>query len=277
MAAAMIGLAAENLRRVMPIPVRPLVLAWLSAVSAIAATPPDLARALAQLQQQQTYSWEVINADPGPQAQQLKTRRGRVTMVQQNTSPHLHGQIDRNGDTLIEREWADGVKLTTIILADGTTATQTPEGWMTTQEILAALGTEQVKSRGNSPRLTWLRRADRPEISRPDQELVPLINSAGEFTALAESYTAKGRVYPNAAPGTKPEDAGPGIDVELTLNLSRGLVRDYEVKVVSTRAITRARVQVPISDQRIVIITYLPVRKIVIPEEARLKLNAAKG
>jgi hypothetical protein len=57
--------------------------------------------------------------------------------------------------------------------------------------------------------------------------------------------------------------------------LSSGLIRDYEVKVDSTRTVTRARVRVPISEQRIVIITYLPIRKIDIPEEAREKLKEA--
>jgi hypothetical protein len=261
----------------MAVSLRNFLLACLSALSAQAAPPPDLVRALEQLRNQKTYSWEVINADPGPQTQQLKTRRGKVTMIQQNTSPHIRGQIDRNGDTLIEREWTDGVKLDTIITADGTTVTLTPEGWMTQNEILSSLGEERVKSRDNSPRLTWLRRADRPDLSRPDEDLLPMMNSAGEFMVAGDTYVAKGRVYPNAPPGTKPEDAGPGVDIELTINLSRGMIRDYEVKVESTRAVTRARVQVPISDQRIVILTYLPVRRIAIPEEARLKLNAAKG
>jgi hypothetical protein len=261
----------------MPAHVRLLFVASLLVTAAAAATPPELTRALEFLHNQKSFSWEVINADPGPQAQQLKTRRGSIMVTQQNTSPHIRGSIDRNGDTRIEREWSDGLKLDTIIMADGRTLTNTPDGWMTPQDILAALGQARVKLSENSPRVIWLRRADRPEINRPDAELAPLLKTAGEFTVQGESYVAQARVYPNQPPNTKPEDAGPGVDVALTINLSKGLIRDYEVKVETTRAVTRARVQIPISDQRIVIVTYLPIRKVEIPEEAQAKLATMKG
>src|SRR5205085_3775846 len=138
-------------------------------------------------------------------------------------------------------------------------------------------GKARVKLSENSPRVTWLRRADRPEIIRPDAELAPLLMTAGDFTINDGAYVAKARIHPNLPPNTKPEDAGPGVDVALTINLSKGLIRDYEVKVETTRAITRARVQIPISEQRIVILTYLPVRKIEIPEEAQAKLATLTG
>lgn len=215
----------------------------------------------------------MINADPGPVAQNLKTRRGQVTMVQQNMSPHVRGHIDRQGDTLIEREWPDGLRLDTVIAANGTTLTNTPEGWMTNQEILDALAQEQTTRKGITPRLIWLRRADRPDLNRPDQELAPLLSSATQVETGASSYTVKGRV----GAGGGPAEGGPSIEVSVTLNLSSGLIRDYEVRVDSTRAVTRARVQVPVSDQRIVILTYLPVRQIDIPEEVREKLKAMAG
>src|SRR3954463_3530267 len=75
------------------------IMALLVGSTAIAcATPPTaLASALEYLRDQKTYSWEIINGDPGPVAQQFETRRGTVTTVQQNTLPNLKGQIDRAG------------------------------------------------------------------------------------------------------------------------------------------------------------------------------------
>jgi hypothetical protein len=254
--------------------IRLLLFGWALLLDAPAAPPPPLIQALQYLQQQKSYSWEMINADPGPVAQQLQTRRGKVTMVQQNTSPHIRGKIDRNGDTLIEREWSDGLRLDTIIKADGATVTKTPEGWMTNQDILTALAEERINANAASPRLIWLRRADRPDIRRPDQELVPMLNSSGSFEVNDDTYVTKGRLRQGGS-GGNPEDAGPPIDVTLTINLRNGMVRDYEVQVDATRAITRARVPVSISDQRIVILTYLPISRIEIPEDAREKLKLA--
>src|SRR5688572_9083413 len=107
-----------------------VILSGVATTTALAAAPPAVSRSLEYLRAQKSYSWEVINADPGPQAQQLKTRRGKATIVQQNLSPHVKGTIDRNGDTLIQREWSDGVRLDTIITADGAMVTNTPDGWM---------------------------------------------------------------------------------------------------------------------------------------------------
>ena len=58
--------------------------------------------------------------------------------------------------------------------------------------------------------------------------------------------------------------------------MSGGIIRDYEVKIEGTRSVSGARIQLPVSDQRIVILTYLPV-KIDIPDEAREKLAASRA
>jgi hypothetical protein len=54
-------------------------------------------------------------------------------------------------------------------------------------------------------------------------------------------------------------------------------VRDYEVKIEGTRRATRARIAVPITEQRIVIVTYVPVGRIDIPAEALAKLEIARA
>ncbi|MBI4626690.1 MAG: hypothetical protein HY736_26155 [Verrucomicrobia bacterium] len=253
---------------------RLLCLALASAPVAAAAPPPALAKALEFLRDQKSYSWEVINADPGPVAQQLETRRGTITTVQQNLSPHLKGSIDLNGDTLIQREWSDGLRLDTVITADGGMITKTPEGWMTNQEILTAQAEERMGGGGPTPRFLWLRRADRPDVRRPDQELVPFLKSTGDFFVSGDSYVVQRRIRPEGSSKSAAEDAAPASEVAVTMNLRSGLIRDYEVKIEGTRAVTRARVQVPVSDQRIVILTYLPVSKIPLPDEAREKLRA---
>ncbi len=159
--------------------VRFLFVALALAASLRAAPPTALATALEHLRDQKSYSWEVINADPGPVAQQFETRRGSVLSVQQSTSPNLKGQLDRNGDMLIRREWSDGLRLETIIAADGSMITKTPEGWLTDREILTAQAEERLRGQAPTPRYNWLRRADRPDIRRPDQELVPFLKSSG--------------------------------------------------------------------------------------------------
>ena len=53
-----------------------------------------LATALERLREQKSYSWEMINGDPGPVAQKIETKRGNVTLVQQNISPHIVGRVD---------------------------------------------------------------------------------------------------------------------------------------------------------------------------------------
>lgn len=242
---------------------------------ALAAPPPGLFNALQRLRDQKSYSWEVINADPGPVAQQFETRRGTVTTVQQNISPHVKGCIDRNGDMLIEREWSDGVRLETVIATDGTMITNTPEGWMTEREVLNAIAEERVRG-GMSPRHRWLRRADRPEIRRPDQELVPFLKSEANFEASGNSYVVRGRIRTDGSMASEEDDGQTNAYVVVTMNVQGGVVRDYEVKVDSTRRMARARIQIPVSDQRIVIITYLPTTKLSLSDDALQKLKGAK-
>jgi hypothetical protein len=241
-----------------------------------AAPPPALVSALEYLRDQKSYSWEVINSDPGPVAQQFETRRGTVTSVQRSMSPNVKGQIDRNGDVLIRREWPDGLKLDTLITADGAVVTNTPEGWLNDREILTAQAEERLRGKAPTARYLWLRRADRPDLRRPDQELAPFLKSSGEFETLADSYIAK--IRSRAGDPTKPnEDASePGTNVTVTMNLRGGIIRDYEVKLEGTRRETRARIAIPVSDQRIVVLTYVPVSRIDIPPEAREKLKAAR-
>lgn len=246
--------------------------------AAVAAPPSGLTYALERLRDQKSYSWEMINADPGPVAQQFETRRGTVMTVQQNISPHLKGRLDRSGNMLIEREWSDGVRLETYIAADGTMITNTPDGWMTDREILSALAEERVRG-GVSPRHRWLRRADRPEIRRPDQELVPFLKSNSEFEASGDSYVVRGRIHTDGtvtSSASAADDSQASAFVVVTMNVRDGVVRDYEVKIDATRRVPRARVQVPVSDQRIVIISYLPVTRLDLPPEAQQKLEAAR-
>lgn len=257
--------------------VRLLAALLLTSAPGAATPPPALASALENLREQRSYSWEVINADPGPVAQQFETRRGTITTVQQNTAPNVKGQIDRHGDMLIRREWADGLRLDTIITADGLMVTLTPEGWMTDREILTAQADERLRAQTPTVRSQWLRRADRPDIRRPDQELVPFLRSNGEFEATGDGYIA--RIRSRAGDPAKPneDEAEPATDVTVTMNLRGGVIRDYEVKIQGTRRATRARIAIPVSEQRIVIVTYLPVTRIDIPPEAREKLEAARS
>jgi hypothetical protein len=246
----------------------------LTATFAAAVPPAALVAALEYLRDQKSYSWETINGDPGPVTQQLETRRGTITTVQQNMAPNTKGQIDRNGDTLLKREWSDGLRLDTIITKDGTSVTKTPEGWMTEKEILTAQAEESLRAQSASPRYIWLRRADRPEVRRPDQELSPFLKSTGEFQVNGSTYIAHLRMNSSGAPATG-EDGEPTTNVTVTMNLRGGNIRDYEIKTEGTRR-TRGRIAVPVSDQRIVIITYVPVSRIDIPPEARQKLEAAR-
>jgi hypothetical protein len=253
-----------------------LFILFLACTTVVMAAPPSaLASALEYLRDQKSYSWEVINGDPGPVAQQFRTRRGTVTTVQQSLAPNIKGQVDRNGNMLIEREWSDGLKLETIITKDGAMITKTPEGWLTDREILTAQADERLRGQAPTARYLWLRRADRPDIRRPDQELVPFLKSNAEFEALADSYVTK--IRSRAGDPAKPneDDAEPGTNVTVTMNLRGGMIRDYEVKLEGTRRATRARIAVPVTEQRIVILTYVPVSRIDIPYEAREKLEGA--
>lgn len=262
--------------RAFPVNLRLPVVALLLLASARGAPPAPLASAIEYLRDQKSYSWEVINADPGPVAQQFETRRGTVTTVQQNLSPNVKGTIDRQGDMLIQREWADGLRLDTIITTDGAMVTRTPEGWMTDREILTAQAEERMSGKGATPRAVWLRRADRPDIRRPDQELTPLLKTAATFSGGGDSYRVTAEIPAPGAGSSSGEASAPPTRVSITMNLRGGLIRDYEVKIEATRAVTRARVQVPVSDQRIVVVKYLPVTRIDIPSEAAAKLRAGK-
>ena len=241
------------------------------------ATPPaGLASALEYLRDQKSYSWEVINGDPGPVAQQLQTRRGTVTTVQQNLSPNIKGQLDREGNMLIKREWADGLVLETIVAAGGTMVTRTPEGWLTEREILTAQAEERLRGKAPTPRYQWLRRADRPDIRRPDQELVPFLKSNSEFEFTGDSYVAQLRSRAGDPARPNDDDAEPGTNVKVTMNLRGGMIRDYEVQIEATQRATRARISIPVSEQRIVILTYVPITRVEIPSEAAEKIVASK-
>lgn len=242
-----------------------------------AAPPPGLAAALEYLRDQRSYSWETINSDPGPVAQEVETRRGKFTTVQQNFTPNLKGKLARNGDMLIEREWADGLKLTTIVAADGAMVTLTPEGWMSDREILTAQAEERLGNRAPTARALWLRRADRPDVRRPDQELVPFLKSNLPVESNGDSYVVSLRSRNGDPAQPSDNESEPAVDVVVTMNVRHGMIRDYEVKVASTRRITRARLPIAVSDQRIAILTYLPVSRIDIPAEAEAKLRAARG
>lgn len=250
-----------------------LCLGLLAAATTVpAAPPPALASALEFLRDQKSYSWETINADPGPVKRELETRRGTITTVQQNLAPNVKGSVDRSGNTLIKREWSDGLQLDTIVMANGGMVTKTPEGWMTNREILTALAEERISGNTLTPRQTWLRRADRPGVRRPDEELVPFLSSGGRFEAEGDSYVAKGRVRADGAPSSGAGDEAPTLEVMVTMRVRNGIIRDYEISLTGTRPVTRARIQLPVSEQRIVILTYLPINRINIPEEAKAKL-----
>lgn len=258
-------------------PCRLTVVFFALVLGAPAAPPRALATALERLRDQKSYSWEVINADPGPVVSQVETRRGTITDVRQNISPHIKGAIDRRGDTLLRREWSDGLTLETVIAADGAMVTRTPEGWMTDREILSALAEERLQARTATPRARWLRRADRPDVQRPDQELASLLKTNAPFEQAGDSYTVRAWLRPDGTLSADPDEGQPAAIITLTLNLAGGMLRDYEVKLEATaRTNAHARVRIPISDQRIVIITYLPLSRIDIPDEAREKLKAAK-
>lgn len=242
----------------------------LLACSAIAAPPAALVAALEHLRDQKSYSWEIINADPGPVAHEFQTRRGKVTTVRQSTAPHVRGTIDRSGNMLVQREWADGLQLDTIIMADGTTITRTPEGWMTEREILTHLSEERLKDAGLTSRLVWLRRSDRPDLRRPDEELVPLLKSAAEFDVVGDTYTAQGKSGGD-------DSSQPVFNVTIAMNVNGGVIRDYEVEIEGLSRASRFSSPVTLSEQRIVVITYVPVTRIDIPPEAREKLRAAKS
>ncbi|MBL9186840.1 MAG: hypothetical protein JNK23_05130 [Opitutaceae bacterium] len=255
---------------------RHLALAVCALPCLLASPPAALVSALEHLRDQKSFRWEVINSDPGPVSHQFETRRGTVTTVVQSNAPNMKGVLDRNGDMLIQREWPDGLRLDSVIAADGTIVTKTPEGWLTDREILTAQAEERMRGQTPTPRFQWLRRADRPDVRRPDLELAPLLKSTHTFESTGDGYVV--RIRSRSGDPAKPndDDSEPATTVTVTMNLRAGVIRDYEVKLEGISRVTRARVPLPVSDQRIVILTYLPVTRIDIPEEAREKLKAAR-
>jgi hypothetical protein len=235
--------------------------------------PPALAAAVQQLQVARSYSWEVINADPGPVAQSTETRRGRVTFVQQNTAPHVKGSVTSNGDILLNRDWSDGLRLDTLATADGQIVTNTPEGWMTGHEILSAIAEEKITSDTPSLRYQWLRRADRPDTRRPDEELPVAVKAASEFEVNGDTYVAHIRF----GEGARERSGLAALEVTVTINLRSGVVRDYQMTVSGSRTVARVGMQLPVNDDRFVILTYVPVRKLDVPDEAWVKLKPAKS
>jgi hypothetical protein len=256
---------------------RPLsVLALLSVISAAvapAAQPPELAMAMQNLRDQRSYSWEVINGDPGPVAQSQTTRRGTVTSIQQSTSPHVKGRVTSSGEMLLECDWPDGLRMTTFVSTEGVTVTQTPEGWMTNQEVLDAIADERARTNQVTDRLVWLRRADRPDIRRPDQDLEPFIKGGNVSEIAGDSYVARLRVRPDGWVIAANDDSQPAFDVTFTLNIRLGVLRSYEVKIEGARNYARAGIQLPVNDDRIVVLTYVPVTRLDVPDEAREKLK----
>lgn len=253
---------------------RSVTLAVILALFLIMATgraeiPSALASAVQELRAQRSYSWEVINADPGPVAQSTETRRGRVTTVQQNLAPHIKGSLASSGDILLKRDWPDGLQLDSLVTASGQVVTLTPDGWMTNQEILSEIAAERINATGPSDRLLWLRRADRPDTRRPDEELLAAVRAAEEFEANGDNYTARIRIGEN----TRERNGLNALTVTLSVNLRGGVVRDYQLTVQGSRAIARVGVDVPVSDDRFVVLTYLPVSKLDVPDEAWTKLK----
>lgn len=248
-----------------------LTLPWV----AQAAPPAPLALAIEQLRDQKSYSWEIINLDPGPVAQDVKTRRGTVTTVTVSTAPNVKGRVDLNGDLLLVREWSDGLRLETFVPAKGTMLTKTPEGWLTNQEILTAQAEERMKEDGATPRAIWLRRADRPDVRRPDEELVPLLKSGMKFEEVAaDMYVGKGVIRTGSPTAVDEEDAAPAYELTITLYLRGGVVRNYDVSLEGTRRVGRSRIAV--SDSRSVVLTYVPIARVDVPAEVRARAKNSK-
>lgn len=255
-----------------------LLLAAALALAGRAAPPPPLARALEQLARTTSYSWEMINLDPGPVPLNFETRRGTVKTVLTSATPDMKGSLDMAGDVLLQRQWSDGMKLTTLITKDGNLITETPEGWMTVQEILTAQAEERMKADTPTERYLWLRRADRPDVHRPDEELLPLLKSSVRFEeAGPDTYVARGQLSANASAKSGDEDAGPAYEVTITLHLRGGVIRDYDVLIQGNRRLSpRSRATVPINDHRSVVLTYVPTTRVKVPDEVRERVAPRK-
>jgi hypothetical protein len=256
---------------------RPLLSLLAFATAAFAAQPAELATALQGLRDQRSYKWEVINGDPGPVAAEVQTRRGTFTTVRQNTSPHIKGTLATTGEMFCELDWPDGLRMDAFVSADGITVVRTPEGWMIGPEVLAALAEERARITKPSERYSWLQRADRPLLLRPDQDLAPFLKGAGVTEVSGDSYIARARVRPDGWMVAADDDSGPSYAVTFTLNVRRGTLRDYEVRIEGAQNLARSGVQLPVNDTRIVILTYVPVTRIDVPDEVRTKASVKKS
>src|SRR5438094_950646 len=83
-----------------------------------------------------------------------------------------------------------------------------------------------------------------PDGRRPAQESSPMLKSTTPFEAVADdTYVARGKVRPAGAGKSDDDESTPAFDVVITLHLSGGMVRDYDVTIEGSRAVSRARVQ----------------------------------
>ena len=146
---------------------------------------------------------------------------------------------------------------------------------MTSREILDALANEQVRNDVVTPRSVWLKRADRPYLRRPDQELGVFLRGDHTFEISGDAYVTRLEI---SAAGTEKstEDSPPLTTFIYTLHVTAGVIRTYEVKTEYTRTTARARATVPVTDERLAIVTYLPVATLGVPEEAWSKLKTAQ-
>lgn len=235
-----------------------------------AALPPELAAAMQYLREQHSYAWEVINGDPGPVAQSIETARGTIKTVQHNTAPHLKGRLSASGEMLIERDWPDGLTIQTLVAADGAMATNTPDGWLSQQELLEAIAAERLRAGGPSERAQWLPRAEAVDTRRPLDELGAFVDEHKNFEASGDTFIGVFGIQ-TGNPTAAGEDSQVG-QATVTIHLAGGVLRDYEVKSELARYVTRAKIPIVTTSDRIVVLSYLPVGRIDVPDEARAKL-----
>lgn len=237
-----------------------------------AALPGDLAKAVQFLRDQRSYSWESINGDPGPVKQTIETARGTVTTVQQNLAPHIRGRRAANGEMWFERDWPDGLAMQTFVAADGSNATKTPEGWLSRTEILEAIAQERLQPAATSKRMEWLPRAEAIETLHPIEELAPFLDPTQVFDEVDGAFSCKLEIQ-RGSPGS-PEAQSVG-NATISIHVTGGIIRDYELKTEISRRVTRSRISIVSYSDCIVILSYLPVGRIDVPEEARAKLKAS--
>ena len=241
-----------------------------------AALPPELAAAVENLRAQHSYAWEIINGDPGPVEQNIETVRGTVKSVQRNQAPHVKGRVSASGEMLIERDWPDGMSMQTFVAADGAMVTKTPDGWLTQQEILEAIAAERLRPDGASPRAQWLPRAEAVDTQRPAEKLAPFVGPQSDFELSGDAYVNSFRVQTgNPATAGKDDSQSVGSGT-LTIHLEGGVLRDFELKSEIAHYLTRARIPVVDNNDLIVILSYIPVGRINVPEEARAKLRPGR-